>query len=267
MRSDVPQHFRQFSNSLISVIVPVFNEAPNIIDNLRLLIAEIEEYFPQFEILIVSDGSTDDTNLRVARFHDPHVRLVAMERNKGKGHAVRAGFREAQGDYIFFIDGGMELHPSEIRIFLGLMALYEADIVIGSKRHPQSQVYYPWFRKILSWLFQRVVHVLFDVDVTDTQVGLKLFRRDVITAVLPDLRIDRYGFDLELLTLAKLKGFGRMLEAPIRLDYFLRNRRAGPVEFAHVFRIGLTLAADTLKLYGRVRAIKRIPSSAVTPAP
>ena len=68
------------------------------------------------------------------------------------------------------------------------------------------------------------------------------------------------------MTLAKLKGFGRMLEAPIRLDYFLRNRRAGPVEFAHVFRIGLTLAADTLKLYGRVRAIKRMPSSAVTPA-
>ena len=266
MRTDVPQHFRQFSSSLISVIVPVFNEAPNIIDNLRLLIAEIEEYFPRFEILIVSDGSTDDTNLCVAAFHHPHVRLVAMERNQGKGHAVRAGFREAQGDYIFFIDGGMELHPSEIRIFLGLMALYGADIVIGSKRHPQSQVYYPWFRKILSWLFQRVVHVLFDVDVTDTQVGLKLFRRDVITAVLPDLRIDRYGFDLELLTLAKLKGFGRMLEAPIRLDYFLRNRRAGPVEFGHVFRIGLALAADTLKLYGRVRAIKRTPASAVTPA-
>ena len=89
MRADVPQHFRQFSSSLISVIVPVFNEAPNIVNNLRLLIAEIEAYVPRFEMLIVSDGSTDDTNLRVAGFHDPHVRLVAMERNKGKGYAVR----------------------------------------------------------------------------------------------------------------------------------------------------------------------------------
>jgi glycosyltransferase involved in cell wall biosynthesis len=253
----IPAPFRQFSNTLISVIVPVFNEAQQITANLDLLIAEIDDYFPRFEILVVSDGSTDGTSREVAAFADPRVRLLAVERNKGKGHAVRTGFREAAGDYILFIDGGMELHPREIRIFLGLMSLYGADIVIGSKRHPQSQVYYPGFRKFLSWVFQRMVHLLFDVDVTDTQVGLKLFRRDVVTAVLPDLRIDRYGFDLEILTLAKIRGFGNILEAPIHMDYFDKNRRALPFELRHVFYVGAGLLADTFRLYKRIGAIRR----------
>jgi glycosyltransferase involved in cell wall biosynthesis len=252
-----PLEVPQLPDSLISVIVPVFNEATNIVGNLRLLIGEVGACVPRFEVLIVSDGSTDETNARVSAFDDARVRLVAIPYNMGKGHAVRTGLREARGDYLFLIDGGMELHPSEIRIFLGLMSLYDADIVIGSKRHPQSQVHYPWFRKLLSWIFQRLVHFLFDIDVTDTQVGLKLFRRDVITAVLPELRIDRYGFDLEMLTLAKARGFSRMLEAPIRMDYFLKNQRALPLEVIHVFRIGLTLVGDTFRLYGRMREIKR----------
>jgi len=246
-------HFREYSESLVSIIVPVFNEAGKIVSNLDLLIDEIEEHFKRFEILVVSDGSNDGTNLDVFSFKDPRIRLLVCERNTGKGHAVRRGFQEAIGDYIFFIDGGMELHPKEIRIFLGLMSLYEADIVIGSKRHPQSKVHYPLLRRTLSLIYQKLIKFLFAVEATDTQVGLKLFRKEVIRAILPDLRIDRYGFDLEILTLAKIQGYDKVLEAPVQMDYFLRNRRAWPFELAHIFKVGISLLRDTFKLYRRIR--------------
>jgi glycosyltransferase involved in cell wall biosynthesis len=244
------------AEQLISVIVPVFNEGDRIVDNLELLISEIEDHFTQFEILVISDGSTDETNAKVFQFKYPGLRLIPFVRNQGKGAAIRKGFEEAKGDFIFFIDGGMELHPKELRIFFGLMSLYEADIVLGSKRHPQSKIYYPAFRRFLSRVYQKIIKTLFKVDVTDTQVGMKLFRREVVQSVLPFLKVDRYGFDLEILSLASLFGFKKMLEAPVQMDYFSKNPRPFVLELVHVFKVGLSLLKDTLKLYLRIREIR-----------
>lgn len=254
--SDSQESLFRVRQQLVTVIVPVFNEANAIVDNLDLLISEIEDHFADFEILIVSDGSKDGTNFRVFQFKHPGVRLVIQEKNQGKGAAIRKGFEQAKGDYIFFIDGGMELHPKELHIFLGLMALYEADIVLGSKRHPQSKVFYPWYRRGLSAIYQKLIHRLFNVDVTDTQVGMKLFRKEVIHAVLPYLKIDRYGFDLEILSLAQAMGYKNFLEAPIQLDYFLNQRRFILKDLWHVFKVGLSLLADMLRLYLRLKRMK-----------
>lgn len=249
--------FQPLRSSRLSVIVPVFNEAEAIVDNLKLLISEVEPYFSTYEIIVINDGSRDRTADVLRQFEHPRVRKVIYEQNKGKGYAVREGFKQAQGDYVFFIDGGMELHPKEIRIFLGLMGLYNADIVIGSKRHPQSRVEYPAIRRTLSFIYQLLIRKLFDLDVTDTQVGLKLFKRSVIDAILPDLSIDRYGFDLELLALAKRKGFTTCLEAPIRLDYFGYNTRSPARELLHVFKVGMAVMKDTLRLH---RRLKQLPA-------
>lgn len=249
--------FPEIEKALVSIVVPVFNEADNIVSNLDLLISEIEDVLPQFEIIVVSDGSTDETNLKVVSFRHPGIQLVATPENKGKGHAVRTGFQKAKGHYILFIDGGMELHPQEIRIFVGLINLYKADIVIGSKRHPQSRVDYPWYRKFLSFLFQLIVRSLFNIDVTDTQVGIKIFRRPVLEAILPHLEINRYGFDLELLSLAKVFGFGHILEAPVRLDYFNTNSRPVTQDILHVIRVGFSLLNDTWLLYLRMKELKK----------
>lgn len=245
------------AEQLITVIVPVFNEGPRIVENLELLIRELEGHFQQYEILVMSDGSTDDTNSKVFAFKHPCVRFTPFVRNQGKGAAVRKGFELSKGDYVFFIDGGMELHPKELRIFFGLMRLYEADIVIGSKRHPQSKVYYPAFRRFLSRIYQKLIKTLFKVDVTDTQVGMKLFRKEVVQSVLPFLKVDSYGFDLEILSLASLLGYTKMLEAPIQMDYFSKNQRSLPMELIHVFKVGLSLMRDTLKLYVRIQEIRR----------
>lgn len=237
----------------ISILVPVFNEGDNILRNLELLISQVEPHFARYEIIVISDGSTDATNARLRELRHPHVRSILLDQNQGKGHAVRQGFFEARGDYILFIDGGMELHPREIRVFLGLMALYEADIVLGSKRHPQSQIDYPATRRVLSWGYQRLVKALFDLDVTDTQVGLKLFRREVVEAIRGELSIDRYGFDLEILVLAKRHGFHKMLEAPVRLDYFAHRARSPVVDLWRVLMIARSVFMDTLRVYRKAR--------------
>lgn len=254
-RMALPQN--ELENAKLSIIVPVFNEARRLHQNLDLLIDEVEGYFPQFEVIVVSDGSTDETNLKLASFRHKDVKPLIIQRNEGKGAAVRAGFKEASGNYILFIDGGMEIHPREIRVFAGLMSLYNADIVVGSKRHPQSKIEYPLARRMLSWCYQRLVRAFFQVDVTDTQVGIKLFRREVIDAVLPYLEVNRYGFDLEILSLARAFGFSNMLEAPIRMDYFMKNDRVAVREVFHVWKIGFSLLRDTFRLYRRIRKLRR----------
>lgn len=242
----------------LSIIVPVFNEATHIRQNLDLLLEQVARFYPSFEIIVVSDGSTDDTGLRLMSMRHPDIHPLILARNAGKGAAVRAGFQAATGDYILFIDGGMEIHPKEIRIFMGLMDLYDCDIVIGSKRHPQSKVDYPIYRRVLSFAFQKLVRMLFKIDVTDTQVGIKLFRREVIDAVLPHLQINRYGFDLEILSLAKRLGRGEMLEAPIQLEYFERNQKPFVREVLHVAKVSWSLLRDTVELWLRLRKLQPV---------
>ncbi len=258
LRNSDLDFFSPLRGKFVSVIVPVFNEGKKILKNLELLVSELNPYFSSYEIIVISDGSTDNTNEVLQDGKLAGVRTIFLEKNRGKGHAVRQGFREANGDYILFIDGGMELHPKDIRVFLALLILYEVDIVIGSKRHPQSEVEYPVLRRILSFTYQKLIKLLFDLDVTDTQVGLKLFRRRVIDAVEPHLSVDTYGFDLELLALSKACGFNKMLEAPIRLDYFEKNQRPRLLEFVHVFKVGWFILMDTVKIYIKIKTLKRM---------
>lgn len=258
-RSDALDLFAALRKRKISVVVPVFNEGREILSNLKLLISEVGPHFAHFEVLVVSDGSTDETNAELAKINDPHVRTIILSKNQGKGFAVRRGFSESQGEYLLFVDGGMELHPKDIRTFLALLVLYDADIVIGSKRHPQSKVDYPWIRRVLSFSYQQIIRLLFSLDVTDTQVGMKIFRRDVISAILEDLTVDRYGFDLEMLALAQYRGYTKMLEAPIRLDYFQNHVRKNPIsELFHIAKVAFSVFRDTISVYQKIRRLKKI---------
>ena len=202
----------------LSVVMPSHNGGVGLLASVRSVLATLEELGQKYEVIVVSDGSTDGCDRLAASAMGP-VGVVHYGRRQGKGVALRVGMTRARGKYVAFIDSDGELDVTELRSFLSLMDLYDPDLVVGSKRHPLSRVDYPTSRRFMSWLYQRLVRVLFGLNVRDTQTGMKLIRRDVLDAVLPRMLEKRFAFDLEFLVVAKRVGYRRFFEAPVKLDY------------------------------------------------
>jgi hypothetical protein len=202
----------------LSMILPCYNPGPAIGGFLERLTAELKDGVSH-EIIVVSDGSTDGSIEVARRFPSPSVRVIHYANRAGKGHALRVGLSAARGAFVGFIDADGDIDPQAIGPFLSLMHLYEPDIVLGSKRHPMSEVSYPKLRRVMSWTYHKLARVLFRINVRDTQTGLKLVRKDVLARVLPRMFEKRYAFDLELLVVARMLGFTNVFEAPVRIDY------------------------------------------------
>ena len=209
-----PSEPSERSQRRLSVVLPCHNAGSGLRDVLAGLATELRDV--DHEVVVVSDGSTDST-VEIAR--SAGARVIEHAVRSGKGHALRIGLAEAGGEYVAFMDSDGDIAPGAIRPFLALMRMYEPDIVLGSKRHPLTEIEYPMLRRVLSWTYHKIARVLFRVNVRDTQTGLKLLRRDVLTAVLPLMLEKRYAFDLELLVVAKRLGFTRVFEAPVQIDY------------------------------------------------
>jgi len=163
--------------------------------------------------------------------------------NVGKGRALRAGLATGRGRYLGFIDADGDISPELLAPFVSIMRSEQPDIIIGSKRHPESSVHYPPLRRLYSWGFQHLIALLFRLHVKDTQVGIKLVDRRVIADVLPLLRESRFALDLELLVLARRLGYTRIVEAPVRI----RERFGSTISLKAVW----LLLVDTIALFIR----------------
>jgi glycosyltransferase involved in cell wall biosynthesis len=232
----------------LSVIVPAYREGPRIYNNLLKLLAELDQMRIDYEVIVVSDGNTDETVTEAERVGSPRVKVLSYAANRGKGYALGYGVNHAAGRLVTFIDADMELDPRDIGPFVELMENAQADIVIGSKRHPQSKVRYPAFRRFESFAYQVLIRVLFNLNVRDTQTGHKLFRRQVLADVVPLLAVKRFAFDLELLVVAQHIGYRRVVEAPIRLDFQFNST----VRPSSVFSI----LWDTAAIFYRLRILR-----------
>lgn len=240
----------------LSLVVPSFKQADTIASDLRNLITFLDSLYCEYEIIVVIDGDIDNTAQVIQ--HDPLLRHVVVEvlpKNQGKGFAVRNGFLQAQGAIVGFVDAGSDIDYECIRLMIDIMRFSHADIVIGSKRHQLSEVQYPFIRRIYSLGYQILYQGLFKIAVRDTQVGLKLFRKDVIDAVLPHLKIKRFAFDLELLVVACELGYANIIESPVRIQHTFHST----VNLSVVFE----MLRDTIGLFVR-RLLKQSPD--ISPA-
>jgi len=142
-----------------------------------------------YEVIVVIDGLVDWTIDKIRSARIAKVTCLAYPENHGKAFALRLGMSRAKGDYVMFIDSGMEIDPNSISMLLEHMEWYNADIIIGSKRHPASQINYPLERRIISRIYQLFVRLFVGLNVTDTQLGLKVYKRAVLENILPRLAL------------------------------------------------------------------------------
>jgi glycosyltransferase involved in cell wall biosynthesis len=204
---------------LLSIIIPAYRQEKTISKDLKRIKLVLERIRYDWEIIVVVDGCVDRTYQKAKKIASSKIRVYELSKNHGKGYAVRFGMKKANGDYILFLDSGMEIDPNGISMLLEHLEWYDADIIVGSKRHPVSVIKYPIERVILSFGYYWLVRILFGVRVKDTQPGIKIFRKKVLKQVLPLLKVQRYAFDIEMLTVANSLGFTRIFEAPIKLNF------------------------------------------------
>jgi len=231
----------------VSVILCAYNEGNVIEDAVARVDNVMQRHRWSYEIVVVDDGSLDDTRLKAvkcARAHgDGRVVVLGHERNMGKGKAVKTGFEHARGDFVVFIDGDLDVDPRAIPKFIE--ALGGSDVAVASKWHPQSHADMAFKRKILSFGFNVVSRIFTGVKLRDTQAGLKAFRREVLERLAPKLVVNRYAFDLELVGACNHSGY-KIVELPVHVHI---DNMVG-------FREVLKMAVDVLRIAYRLRILK-----------
>ena len=221
MSSVVKKTLPKHDPDLLSVIVPAYN-CKTIEEDLSKIKLHLDLLNRPYELICVVDGhknDKDNTDILAKKMAGNTVKVFYYEKNKGKGYAIRYGMARSKGGIITFIDAGSDLKASGIGLALEHMKWYDADIIVGSKRHKASKVVYPWQRKILSFIVQRITRLFFGLNITDTQTGLKVFKREVLVKVLPRLLVKRWAFDLEILSVASRLGYKRIYESPVEINY------------------------------------------------
>ncbi len=236
-----------------SLIIPVYKQEKTIRKDIQDVLEVLETRKMDFEIIPVVDGMLDRSFAEAKKIKDSRVHVVGYPSNHGKGYAVRYGFSQATGDVIGFKDAGGDLKPAALPLMLAQFEFQKADIVIGSKRHPDSKVDYPFIRTILSWGYQKFTKLLFGLDVRDTQVGMKIYTRKVLEDVLPRLLVKQFAFDIEILTVAYHLGYRKIYEAPVEIDLFSSK---SSIVWHKIFPIVSNMLKDTLAVFYRLRILR-----------
>lgn len=227
----------------LSIILPAYNEGAHIYDNLLKICSTRRAQ--DFEIIVVDDGSSDNTfseSKRAAKNGQP-IKSIQLKSNSGKGASLFRGFEKAKGELILFLDADLEITPHYIVKLLAAMKKTKADVVAGVKDPIMN--HFPPQRRFMSALYRMTIRFLFGLNITDTQTGIKLFKREVLESVAPRLRVSRFAFDIELLVAASRFGY-EIVEYPVEVAY-VRKGGLGRMKLGSLFGTFL----DTLAVYFR----------------
>ena len=201
----------------LSIIVPAYNEEKRINPFLRDLLCYSKQHFRDYEIIIVNDGSKDNTvgvvSRLIKREKESRARMISYSENKGKGYAVRKGVLESKGENMIFIDADGSIAPDQIPLMLEKLKKY--DVVVGSRRIRGADVDASGFRVFIGTMFNYYVNLLYRIDVWDNLCGFKGFRKKAAKDLFRDLISRRWIFDVELFYKIRKKGY-KMHELPIR---------------------------------------------------
>ena len=235
-----------------SLIIPVYRQEKTIRRDILEIISVLSGKSYDFEIIPVIDGELDKSMSESKKITDPRVYPVGYKTNHGKGYAVRFGFSKAGGDVIGFMDAGGDLKASSLPLMLEQFEFLNADVVVGSKRHPDSKVEYPFIRKILSFGYQKFTKILFGLDIRDTQVGMKIYSRKLLEDVLPRLLVKQFAFDIEMLAVAYHLGYRKIYEAPVQIDFFSAKTS---IVIGKLMQVIFNMVKDTVAVFYRLRIL------------
>lgn len=214
----------------VSLVIPAFNEEAVIYKNVKAAEAFLRGNFSEYEIIVVDDGSSDNTCNQLAK---TQAQVVRFDKNMGKGAAVREGMIRAGGDFIFFTDADLPYSLEFIK--KGVEALSKVDIVCGRRFGS-----YPPHRRFVSWSYNRLIFAVLGICVRDVQCGIKGFSRFAARQIFPVCKINSFAFDTEVLFLAQQMGF--IIES---IQVPVSHRKDSSV---NVFRDGLKMLADVVKI-------------------
>lgn len=204
---------------ILSVIVPAYKQQRTIVKDLRNIESVLSRLNCDYEIICVVDGKMDKTFERAKSISSPKIKVVGYKENRGKGYAVRYGMARAKGEIIAFIDAGMDINPGGLPMLLEHMKWYGSDVIVGSIRHSASKVIgYPFKRRIFSVGYHLLTRFLFGLRVTDSQRGIKIFKREVLEKVLPRMIVKKFSFDIEMLAVAHHLDFKKIHDGPVEMD-------------------------------------------------
>jgi glycosyltransferase involved in cell wall biosynthesis len=206
----------------ISVLVPAYQEEASIERVLHRIEQVLVRNFSEYEIVVIADGCTDKTAMNASKFGSPKVKVIEYHPNRGKGHALKTGFKSSYGELVAFCDGDLDIDPESLVILTEMLFLQNAGAAVGSKTHSNSVVVYPPVRRVLSKIFSLITAIFFRLGVRDTQTGLKVFRREILINVLDTVEVKGFAFDLELLV--KLSKSNLIIEGPVQIDYQFDSR-------------------------------------------
>jgi dolichol-phosphate mannosyltransferase len=237
---------RSIPESSISLIIPIFNQAAKISYSLKKIKQAVELAFSNYELIVVNDGSTDDTLtiLKGIALTDEHVHIISYTPNRGKGYAVRQGVLHSHGDAVIFLDGDLDISPDLVKDYVERLST--SDLVIASKRHPDSIVRIPRSREFLSRAFNLLIKVSLGISQNDTQAGLKVGKGEIMRTIFRNVSVNRYAFDVELLTIASILHL-KVQEMPVIMKI---ERRFNTKEIVKMF-------SDVMRIYYRHKLLHR----------